>query len=134
MSDGTRLGKLVSGLPGCNKKRTYEQKHVCTRCGEPNLEAVVFFSDGTKMCRPCFDSRYLKEESEPTTADSDESDKCPKCGSGNISGLMQAFWVPLTDGEFVGEWKELQSETEIGEERLCRDCEHEFVFGDEVPE
>lgn len=41
---------------------------------------------------------------------------------------MQSFFVPITeDGDMEGEWIDYQSETEIGEERICYDCDHEFT-------
>lgn len=55
------------------------------------------------------------------------SECCPKCGSHNISGLMAAFWVSLNrDGEMSGQWRDYEESTEIGPERLCKDCGHEF--------
>lgn len=56
-----------------------------------------------------------------------EREKCPKCGSTHIAGLMESFWVPLAaDGSPDGQWIDWQSETEVGEKRLCYDCEHEW--------
>jgi ribosomal protein L37AE/L43A len=53
--------------------------------------------------------------------------KCPECGSTNVSGLMQSFWVCLGKDEYpLGEWNDWSTETELGEERMCRDCEHEW--------
>lgn len=57
---------------------------------------------------------------------------CPKCGSKDLSGLVQAFWACVKeDGSPVRDLRELvDSETEIGMERLCNDCGHEFEAGD----
>lgn len=58
--------------------------------------------------------------------------KCPKCGSTHIGGLMQAFWVPLlSDGTMKGQFHEYETETELGPDRLCYDCDHQFSEGDE---
>jgi len=52
---------------------------------------------------------------------------CPNCGGARISGLMAAFWVTLTDDETMdGKWSDYESCTEIGDERLCADCGHEW--------
>jgi hypothetical protein len=52
---------------------------------------------------------------------------CPQCGSRNTSGLVQSFWAAVTEeGDMVEEWSNLSSETQVGPERLCRDCDHEF--------
>ena len=59
--------------------------------------------------------------------------KCPRCGSSQIGGLMQAFFVPLdTEGDMEGSWGDYSSETEIGIERICYDCEKEFQDGDKA--
>lgn len=53
--------------------------------------------------------------------------QCPQCGSTKLSGLMAAFWVSLTPEETLdGQWSDYEGCTEIGEERLCSDCGHEF--------
>lgn len=50
---------------------------------------------------------------------------CPKCGAFEISGLMGAFWVQLNEeGEPAKPWSDYASETELGTERLCRECDH----------
>lgn len=52
---------------------------------------------------------------------------CPKCGSTKICGLMAAFWVRVTaDGGLIGQFSDYSSDTEIGPERMCTECEHEF--------
>lgn len=52
---------------------------------------------------------------------------CPKCQSPNVSGLVAAFWTPLDeDGEANLSQLNVASESEVGPERLCQDCEHEF--------
>lgn len=57
--------------------------------------------------------------------------KCPKCGSTKISGLMAAFWVELgEDGSPKGKWRDFESATELGTERECSDCGHQFDVGD----
>lgn len=56
-----------------------------------------------------------------------EAKVCPYCASSNLGGLMESFWVPLNgDGEPDGEWNDWSSETELGEKRMCYDCEQEF--------
>jgi len=53
--------------------------------------------------------------------------RCPKCGSAKIAGLMAAFWVSLASDETMeGQWSDYESATEIGDERLCSECSHEF--------
>jgi hypothetical protein len=52
---------------------------------------------------------------------------CPYCGSSKLGGLMESFWVPLNgDGEPNGDWNDWSGETELGEKRMCYDCEKEF--------
>jgi len=50
------------------------------------------------------------------------SEKCPKCGSSHIAGLMESFWVPLDEDGDHPPWEQLSSETEVGAERMCYDC------------
>lgn len=53
--------------------------------------------------------------------------KCPKCGSTEVSGLMEAFWVMLDqDDQPEGQWQDWEGCTEIGDKRMCTECEHEF--------
>ncbi|GEM_PF-4420648 len=53
--------------------------------------------------------------------------RCPECGSEKISGLMASFWVSLESDETMqGQWSDYEGATEIGEERLCAECGHEF--------
>jgi hypothetical protein len=54
--------------------------------------------------------------------------RCPKCGSGNVSGLVAAFWVSMDDVHDDIKWT---TESEIGPERLCRACEHSWNDGEE---
>lgn len=55
--------------------------------------------------------------------------KCPECGSTDLGGLMEAFWVPLNeDGEPKGDWNDWSGETEIGEKRICYGCGIEFEY------
>lgn len=45
---------------------------------------------------------------------------------------LLAFWTPLTaDGGIAAEWRSLESETEVGPERVCYQCDHEWVDGEE---
>lgn len=54
---------------------------------------------------------------------------CPECDSKNIAGLVAAFWIGLDeDGGADLMDVSLSSETEIGPERMCRDCGHEFAL------
>ena len=40
---------------------------------------------------------------------------------------MEAFWVPLReDGDPDGDWNDWSGETEVGDKRICYDCEIEF--------
>lgn len=53
---------------------------------------------------------------------------CPNCGSTHIAGLVAAFWVTLDED---GNLKEalidaVHGNTEIGPERQCSDCNHEW--------
>jgi hypothetical protein len=58
------------------------------------------------------------------------SEACPKCKSTDISGLIQAFWIGLDkNGNFI-EPRSIRSEAELGEERLCNKCGHEWKLGD----
>lgn len=60
---------------------------------------------------------------------------CPNCGSTNIGGLMPAFWVALNaDGEPVNNWHDWGSETELGPQRCCFQCNHEWDEGEEETE
>ena len=44
---------------------------------------------------------------------------------------MQAFWVALDEsGDMQGEWSDYQSATEMGPERICYECDHEFTDED----
>lgn len=53
--------------------------------------------------------------------------KCPKCGSDKISGLVEAFWVPLSKSGHI-DWNRvsLRSETELSDRRTCFECDYEF--------
>lgn len=53
--------------------------------------------------------------------------ECPECCSRNVAGLMAAFWVTIDeDGALVGQFSDYSDDTEIGPERMCRTCGHEF--------
>lgn len=53
----------------------------------------------------------------------DEDTKCPKCGSSDLGGLMESFFVPLDpNSEPKGAWHEWSSETELGADRCCYQC------------
>lgn len=50
---------------------------------------------------------------------------CPKCGSQNVAGLVNAFYTPLEDDNPKQGWDEkIGSETELGPGRSCGDCGH----------
>ena len=57
---------------------------------------------------------------------------CPKCGSTNVCGLVMAFWAAIEeDGSPKTRLMHLvESDTEIGTERMCSDCNHEWDEGD----
>lgn len=53
--------------------------------------------------------------------------RCPECGSAHVGGLMQAFWVPLQDDDSPdGDWNDWNGDSELGAQRMCYDCEHEW--------
>jgi hypothetical protein len=54
--------------------------------------------------------------------------RCPKCGSGDVAGLVAAFWVSLNeDGEpEIPLHKSVESNTELTAQRQCTHCEHEW--------
>lgn len=53
--------------------------------------------------------------------------KCLKCGSADLSGLVQSFWVGVDENGDAELGKiSLASETEIGPERMCNTCGEEF--------
>lgn len=56
------------------------------------------------------------------TETDDDVEKCPKCGSDDVAGLVMAFYVPMKN-QFDATW---QSESEIGPERYCGNCDHEW--------
>lgn len=60
---------------------------------------------------------------------------CPHCGSHQVSGLVAAFWVAVDeDGSPVKPLHEcVDSDTEIGLERMCRNCGKEWTDGDDSP-
>jgi hypothetical protein len=52
--------------------------------------------------------------------------RCPKCGSTNILGLVAAFWVRVDEnGDPVGDpsWR---TESEVTEQRMCGECGEEL--------
>ena len=54
-------------------------------------------------------------------------EKCPVCDSVEVNGLVEAFWVPMTqDSDWEGQWCDYESSTEISGKRYCRQCEHEY--------
>ena len=54
---------------------------------------------------------------------------CPNCNSQNIAGLVAAFWTPLDqNGEANLSNLNVASESEVGIERCCSDCGHEFTI------
>jgi len=54
-----------------------------------------------------------------------------KCGCTRLAGLMKSFWVELGDDDTPKhDWATHEGDTELGEERMCGDCKHEFIFGD----
>lgn len=54
--------------------------------------------------------------------------RCPECQSTHIGGLMESFWVPLReDGTPDGDWNDWSAETEVGGQRMCYACGHEFT-------
>ncbi len=61
--------------------------------------------------------------------------ECPKCGSKEVSGLYEGFWVELDeDGEIVGDWGEYDGCSDVGPKRHCRGCGHEWsADGEEQP-
>lgn len=66
-----------------------------------------------------------RKKKQPTPTD--EGLACPKCGSRDIGGLMQSFFVALgDDGSPKGRWADWCSETELGTERVCYQCSHEW--------
>lgn len=71
-----------------------------------------------------------KPSKQNTESPSEDAQRCPKCGSTELSGLVASFYVPVNqNGDLLHEvaW---ESESEIGPERLCRKCYAEFSFGD----
>lgn len=61
-------------------------------------------------------------------AGSKHGERCPKCGSDQIVGLVAAFWHPV--GESLID-ANVDSNTEMGPERNCAPCDHYFMEGDE---
>lgn len=53
---------------------------------------------------------------------------CPKCGSKYVSGLIAAFWAPANVDQSEIDW---HSNTEMGPERCCGKCEHQWIHGDD---
>jgi ribosomal protein S27AE len=52
---------------------------------------------------------------------------CPKCGSKNVAGIINAFFLPLENDEPKPNWQfSAPSETELGDRRSCGDCGHEW--------
>lgn len=57
------------------------------------------------------------------------TETCPKCGSEHVSGLVAAFWTSVSDPE-----RDWQPNSEMGPDRHCGDCEHEWDAGDSPDE
>lgn len=60
-------------------------------------------------------------------ADSEHGERCPRCSSDQIAGLVAAFWHPV--GESLID-ANVDSNTEMGSERHCGACDHYFEEGD----
>ena len=54
--------------------------------------------------------------------------KCQKCGGTNVAGLVAPFWTKIeADGTPTKRLRDsVESETEVGDERQCGDCGHEW--------
>ena len=52
-------------------------------------------------------------------------ERCPNCKSDKVAGLVASFWTSVNSGEKVT-W---ESESELGPERRCAECDHEWVDG-----
>lgn len=50
-----------------------------------------------------------------------------KCGSANVVGLVAGFWAELDEhGGMKNDFAHHSSDTELGPERMCLDCGHEW--------
>lgn len=58
--------------------------------------------------------------------------RCPECDSENVSGRYAAFWVPVgdTDEDEAQNFHDHQGSTELTEDRMCGDCDHEWDSDD----
>lgn len=52
-----------------------------------------------------------------------QKELCPNCKSDRVVGLVAAFWTNV-NGPQDADWR---SESEMGSERMCLACEHEWV-------
>lgn len=57
-----------------------------------------------------------------------DCERCPGCGSDRVQGLVAAFWVPINTDPNAVRWN---SESEIGEDRICLECEAEWKDGEQ---
>lgn len=55
-----------------------------------------------------------------------QENTCPECGSNHVGGLVAAFYVVLNSESGPASDVTWESESEIGPERLCYDCDHEW--------
>lgn len=62
----------------------------------------------------------------------DDAERCPKCGSDKVVGLVDSFWCDPNVWDSRSANIRLQSETEMGEARMCSDCEHTWDDADTV--
>jgi|JI10StandDraft_1071094.scaffolds.fasta_scaffold22855_3 hypothetical protein len=80
-------------------------------------------------------SENTKPTEQPPFVGASGSATCPHCGSSQVSGLVAAFWVAV---DAIGRPEKplhecVDSDTEIGLERLCRNCGKEWNDGDPPP-
>lgn len=71
--------------------------------------------------------RVKKALTKSETTEEEPQDRCPECGSKEVLGQINPFWVELDeDGDMAGKWSEYEGSTEIGEKRMCSNCDHEW--------
>ena len=52
---------------------------------------------------------------------------CPACGSRNTAGLVLSFWAEIDEhGNLLKQFHEHEADTELGPQRMCSDCNHEW--------
>ena len=57
----------------------------------------------------------------------DIKEKCPECGSEEVSGYVPGFWIDVSIGwDAVQVARMAESSTEMLDRRLCRECDHEW--------